>query len=74
MNIQETVLDKLQALSPEQQVKVLAFMDSLQPQSSVPTPRKSLYGLWAGSEFDISEEDIAELRQEMWDSVSRDDF
>jgi hypothetical protein len=74
MNIQETVLDKLQALSPEQQVKVLDFVDSLQPQSSVPTPRKSLYGLWAGSEFDISEEDIAELRQEMWGSFPRDDF
>jgi hypothetical protein len=72
--IQETVLDKLQALSPEQQVKVLDFVESLQNPSPAPTPRKSLYGLWADFEFDITEEDIAEMRQEMWGNFPRDDF
>jgi hypothetical protein len=70
MNIQQTVLDKLQSLSPEQQAEVLDFVESLQCQSPVVALRKSLYGIWAS--FEISEEDIAEMRQEMWGSCSRD--
>ena len=35
-----------------------------------PTPRKSLRGLWRG--LDITEEEIAEARREMWGSFPRD--
>jgi hypothetical protein len=34
--------------------------------------RRSLRGLWKG--LDISEDDIAQARREMWDSFPREDF
>ena len=37
-----------------------------------PTPHKSLRGLWRG--LDITEEDIAEARREMWGRFPREDI
>jgi hypothetical protein len=37
-----------------------------------PKQRKSLRGLWKG--LDISEDDIAQARREMWNSFPRQDF
>ena len=37
-----------------------------------PAPRKSLRGLWRG--VDITAEDIAEARQEMWGNFPREDI
>ncbi len=37
-----------------------------------PVPRKSLRGLWRG--VDITEEDIAEARHEMWGNFPRDNI
>ena len=37
-----------------------------------PGPRKSLRGLWRG--LDITTEDIAEARREMWAGFPRDDI
>jgi hypothetical protein len=36
--------------------------------------RKSLYGLWANRGIDISEEDIDEIRREMWANFPREDI
>jgi len=36
------------------------------------TPRKSLRGLWRG--LDITEEEIAEARREMWGNFPREDI
>jgi hypothetical protein len=36
-----------------------------------PSPRKSLRGLW--QDVDITEEDIAEARREMWHGFPRED-
>jgi hypothetical protein len=48
---------------------------SPQSDSSAPkTPRKSLRGLWAEFNIDISDEDIAELRREMWGNFPREDI
>jgi len=35
------------------------------------TPRQSLRGLWRG--VDITDEDLAEVREEMWAAFPRDD-
>ena len=40
-------------------------------KSGAPTERESLRGLWRG--LDITEEDIARARQEMWGSFPRED-
>jgi hypothetical protein len=37
-------------------------------------PHKSLYGLWADLNVDISEEDIDEIRREMWRNFPREDI
>lgn len=39
-----------------------------------PAPLKSLYGLWADLNIDVSEEDIAEVRREMWANFPREDI
>ncbi len=41
-------------------------------RSARPTPRKSLRGLWR--ELDVTVEDIAEARQEMWGGFPREDI
>ena len=41
-------------------------------QAMPPTPRKSLRGLWRG--VDITEQDIAEARREMWGNFPREDI
>jgi len=41
-------------------------------QAAQPTPRKSLRGLWKG--LNITEEDIAEARREMWGDFPRSDI
>lgn len=35
-------------------------------------PRRSLYGIWKG--VDASDEDIAEVRREMWKNFPREDI
>lgn len=35
-------------------------------------PRRSLYGIWKG--VDVSDEDIAEVRREMWKNFPREDI
>jgi len=41
-------------------------------QAAQPEPRESLRGIWQG--LDITDEDIAETRREMWGNFPRDDF
>ena len=41
---------------------------------SVFLSRKSLYGLWANRGIDITEEDIDEIRREMWGNFPREDI
>lgn len=72
MNIEQQIADKLRELSPEKQKEVLAFVDSLKRESGSPKKLRSLEGLWADLEIDITEEDIAEARREMWGNFPRD--
>lgn len=37
-------------------------------------PHKSLYGLWADLNVNVSEEDIDEMRREMWRNFPREDI
>ena len=55
MSIEELVMEKLRALSPESQKEALDFVESLKQKSTVPGPRRSLKGLWADLGVDISE-------------------
>jgi hypothetical protein len=64
--------DLAKRLSPEDQAKVLALVESLLAQSAPKNPPRSLAGLWAGCP-PITEEDIAENRKEMFRNFPRED-
>ena len=65
MTIEEQVLEKLRNLPPEKQKEVLEFVDSLKEGNGSRKPLRSLRGLWADLNINITEEDIAEARREM---------
>lgn len=74
MTIAEAVISKVLQLSPEQQQQVLTFVEGLETPQALKEPRESLYGLWKDLDMDLSEEEIAAARQEMWGRVEREDF
>jgi len=68
--IEDAVVAKLRELPEDKQQEVLDFASFLGARER--RPLKSLEGLWAGQGVDISEEDIAGLRREMWAKFPRD--
>lgn len=68
--IEEAVVAKLRELPADKQQEVLDFASFL--GSKRPETVQSLEGLWAGKGIDISGEDIADLRREMWAKFPRD--
>lgn len=72
MSIEESILEKIRSLPPEKQQEVLDFVEFLQKRSLARQPRRSLRGLWADLKVDITEEDIAEVRREMWGGFPRE--
>lgn len=72
MNLEQAVLDKLRALPPERQQEVLDFAEFLQQKTMPKRPLKSVKGMWADLKVDITEEDIAQARQEMWGNFPRE--
>lgn len=75
MNIETLVLEKLRALPADKQVEVLNFVEFLEYKNTLMSrPRHSLKGLWADLNIDITEEDIAEARHEMWANFPREEL
>jgi EAL domain-containing protein (putative c-di-GMP-specific phosphodiesterase class I) len=72
MTIEQQVLEKLRDLPPEKQKEVLDFVDQLKESNGPKKPLKSLLGLWSDLNINITEEDIAEARREMWGNFPRD--
>jgi len=71
----ENVLELVKHLSPVDKVRLIqGIVADLERelQATQSTPRKSLRGLWRG--LDITEEDIAEARREMWGDFPREDI
>ncbi|WP_445249537.1 DUF2281 domain-containing protein [Microcoleus sp. OTE_8_concoct_300] len=74
MNLEQAVLDKLRELPPNQQQEVLDFAEFLQQKNLLKRPLKSVKGMWANLDMDITEEDITEARKEMWGNFPRGDI
>ncbi|MGB3264767.1 MAG: DUF2281 domain-containing protein [Microcoleus sp.] len=72
MNLEQAVLDKLRGMPPNQQQEVLDFAEFLQQKNILKRPLKSVKGLCADLKVDITEEDIAQARQEMWGNFPRE--
>jgi hypothetical protein len=73
VSIEESVLEKLRALPPEKQQEVLDFVEFLEQKNVPRRPWRRLKGLWADLGVDITEEDIAEARREMWGKFAGED-
>ena len=71
MTVEERMLEILRELPPQRQQEVLAFAASLQTRSER-KPRRSLLGLWADLDVNVSDKDIAKSRGEMWGDFPRD--
>ena len=72
MTIEQRLLEKLRGLTSEKQREVLDFVQSLAENASSEKPLRSLEGLWADLDIQVTEEDIAEARREMWGNFPRD--
>ncbi len=72
MTLEQQVLEKLRDLPPEKQKEVLDFIDFLKERNGTNKLRRSLRGLWKDLNIDITEEDIAQARREMWGNFPRD--
>ncbi len=72
MTIEQQVLEKLRELPPEKQKEVLDFVDFLKEKNGAKMPLRSLRGFWKDLSTEITEEDIAQARREMWGNFPRD--
>lgn len=66
MNLEQAILKKLRDLPPDKQQEVLDFAEFLHQKVTPKRPLRSVKGLWADLKVDITEEDIAQARKEMW--------
>ena len=73
-NVEELFLSKLRELPPDKQKEVLDFVEFLKSKDALVRPRRSLKGLWADLNIDITAEDIAEARREMWGNFPKENF
>ena len=70
--IEEILLSRLRELTPEKQQEVLDFVEFLKSKETPVGPRRSPKGLWADLNIDITSEDIAAARREMWGGSPRE--
>jgi hypothetical protein len=72
MTIEQAIVEKVRTLPVERQLEVLDFAEFLRQKTAPKPPRRRLMGLFADLKIDITEEDIAEARREMWGNFPRD--
>ena len=74
MSVSESIIRKIESLTPEQQREVEVMVERLAIRNQHKGPRRSLMGLFEDLNIHITEEDIAEARREMWGNFPREDF
>ena len=74
MGVSESMIEKIESLTPEQQREVAELVNALAEGQTNGLPRRSLLGLCADLGIRITEDDIAEARTEMWGNFPREDF
>ncbi len=69
----EQVKHLIERLSPDEKAALTEWLNESEEAEPTPSkPRRSLLGLWEG--VHITDEDIEEVRREMWKNFPRDDF
>jgi hypothetical protein len=72
MSVEETLVQKLRALPPDKQRSVLEFVESLDEGNGNQPQRRLLKGALSQLNIHISEDQINEVRREMWRGYSRE--
>ncbi|HEY7337272.1 MAG TPA: hypothetical protein VH639_20445 [Bryobacteraceae bacterium] len=72
MTIDEAIIEKVRVLPPEKQEIVLRYVSEMAGEAR--KPFRSPKGILADLDFELTEEDIAEARREMWGNFPRDDI
>ena len=72
MGLEATLVQRLRTLPADRQVEVLDFVEFLSRRVYAKTPRRNPIGLFAGLGIEISAQDIADARSEMWGKFPRD--
>ena len=73
MTVIENVVQKLAQLPPARQLEVLDFVDFLAEKKNRKERLYNPEGLWAGQGKDISPEDLAEARKDMWGKYDKEE-
>ena len=70
--IEETLIAVIKTLPTEKQQAVLEFAEFLQAKTASKTTSKSIKGLWAKADINLTEEELAVTRKEMWANFPMD--
>jgi len=70
----DLIAEKIRSLPPDKIAEVDDFVEFLRQRATQRRRGESLHGLWADLDIDITEEDIAEMRREMWGNFPREDI
>lgn len=81
MSQEELLLERWRTLSPTKQQQLLSIAEQFaiadhaqRPMLASSVGRRSLQGLWANLGIDITEQDLRDVRQEMWSEFPREDL
>ena len=69
MTLKDSLLAVLEDLSVEGQMQLLSYAKFLKHKDPAKRPRESLEGIWSDLDIHITEEDIKEVRREMWGNI-----
>jgi len=70
--IEETLIAVIKTLPIEKQQTLLEFAEFLQAKTASTSPSKSIKGLWANADINLTEEELATARKEMWANFPKD--
>jgi len=74
ITLEQSILEAVRTLSPEEQQEILEHAEKLRRKSKPSTRRWSGKGLWADLNITLTAEEIEENQREMWRNFPRDDI
>ena len=70
--IEETLIAVIKTLPTEKQQALLEFAEFLQAKAIPKNPSKSIKGLWANADINLTEEELSATRKEIWATFPKD--
>ena len=70
--IEETLIAVIKTLPSAKQQALLEFAEFLQAKTTSKSPSKSIKGLWAKANINLTEEELSTTRKEMWTNFPKD--